>query len=294
MSQATLRPGPWADGTIDVEGHRGARGLAPENTLAGVRACIESGASAVEIDVRLTADGHIVLWHDPVLRPGTCRCTAGDLAGARIDALTLEQLRTVDIGSTGHPRFPGQRLDPTARFVTLHEVLTVGVALAPQIWWTIEVKVDPGHPASLATRPALVEGVLAEIHEHGIAKRCFVHSFDWGVLELASRLDPLPLRSALVEVGKTYAPGTPWLGSVRWEQHREDLPGAVAELGACVVGPEYVDVDARLVRRAHDLGIAVLTWTVNEPADLLRMRDLGVDGIVTDYPDRALGLLRAR
>jgi glycerophosphoryl diester phosphodiesterase len=294
VAAATKRPGPWAGGRFDIEGHRGARGLAPENTLAGIRAAAAAGVTAIEIDVRLTADGHLVLWHDSVLAPGTCRPTGADLTGARVDELTLAQLRTVDIGGVLHPRFPDQRLDPKARFTTLHEVLELGEFLAPDVWWTIELKVEPVHPVSLATRRPLLEGVIAEVHEHGIAQRCFIHSFDWGVLDLSARLEPTLLRSALVEVGKTYAPGSEWLGSVRWEDHREDLAGAVAELGACAIGPEYLDVDEALVERAHGLGIAVLPWTVNEPADLLRMRDLGVDGLVTDYPDRAAALLWSR
>jgi glycerophosphoryl diester phosphodiesterase len=293
VQAATRRPGPWAGGRFDIEGHRGARGLAPENTLAGIRAAAAAGVTAIEIDVRLTADGHLVLWHDAVLAPGTCRPTGADLTGARVDELTLAQLRTVDIGSIRHPRFPGQRPAPEARFTTLHEVLELGEALAPGVWWTIEVKVDPVHPVSLATRRPLLEGVIAEIHEHAIAQRCFVHSFDWGVLDLSRELDPTLLRSALVEMGKTYAPASQWLGGVRWEDHREDLAGAVAELGACAVGPEFVYVDQALVDRAHGLGIAVLPWTVNETEDLRRMRDLGGDGLVTDYPDRAAALLWA-
>lgn len=288
-SAHATRPGPWAySGGVDIEGHRGARGLAPENTLAGLRAGVEAGATAIEIDVRLSADGHPVLWHDQVLHPGRCRFTGPDLTGARIDELDLALLRTVDIGSTPHPRFPGQRLDPAARVVTLHEVLELGAALDDGMWWTIELKVDPTHPVSRATREPLVDAVLAEIHEHGLEDRCFVHSFDWGVLDLSRRLAPGLLRSALVEVGTTYAPGSAWLGTVAWEDHEHDVAGAAAELGASVVGPHYSTVDAGLVERAHSLDIAVLPWTVNDPDDLRAMLDLGVDGIVTDYPARAL------
>lgn len=285
------RPGPWAAGALDIEGHRGARALAPENTLAGIRAGIRAGATAIETDVRLSADGALVLWHDQVLRPGSCRFTGPDLSGARVDELTLAQLRTVDIGSTTHARFPAQRPDPGARFVTLHEALELGDELAPTIWWTLELKVDPTHPRSLATRPALLEGVIAEAHEHGLTDRCFIHSFDWGVLDLSRRLDPTLPRSALVEMGKTYAPGSAWLGSVRWEDHRNDVAGAAAALGACVVGPEFVDVDRPLVERAHALGVSVLPWTVNEPDDLRRMHEIGVDGIVTDDPAAARAVL---
>lgn len=285
------RPGPWARGVLDIEGHRGARGLLVENTIPSFLAAFDAGVTGVELDVRLTADGHVVVWHDPTLQADKCLPTGEDLVGARLDDLTLEQLRTVDVGSLTLPDFPGQQAIPGTRISTLPELLTASAGPAPEVWWTIEVKVDPTDPREVATRRQLLEGVLGAIHEAGIERRCFVHSFDWAVLDLAAQLDPTLLRSALAVAGVTYAPQSAWLGGVRWEDHRDDLAGAVAALGAQVVAPHFTSCDPGFVERAHALGLGVLPWTVNRDSDLRRVADAGVDGVVTDYPDRARAVL---
>jgi len=284
-------PGPWATRGFDVEGHRGARGLVVENTIPSFRAAIDVGVTGVELDVRLTADGHVVVWHDATLDPEFCVFGEHDLAGARVDELTLAQLRTVDVGSRTRPAFPRQRAAPGERIVTLPELLQA-CADATDLWWTIELKVDPTEPREVRTRHTLVEGVLAAVHHAGVGGRCFVHSFDWATLESARELDPGLLRSALAVVGVTYAPGSPWLGSIQHEDFGADLAGAAAAVGAQVVSPLHSSCDEVFVARAHALGLAVLPWTVNADEDLLRMRALGVDGLVTDDPDRAVALLR--
>ncbi len=287
------RPGPWADGRIDIEGHRGARGLVVENTLPSVTAALDAGVSGIEIDVRMSADGQLVVWHDPILLPEKCRSTKSDLVGARIDELTLEQLRTVDVGSQTLPGFATQRAVPGAQIATLSEVFAVGESRSSNPWWTIEVKLDPTDERQVARRERLVEATLAAVHEAGVALRCFMHSFDWAVLDLSRELDPGVLRSALTRA-RHFSTGSPWTGSIDPAEHGEDLVAGVAAIGASVVSPDFALVDAELVRRAHALGISVLAWTVNELDDLTRMLELGVDGIVTDYPDRARGLVAAR
>lgn len=284
------RPGPWSGGRFDVEGHRGARGLVVENTVPSFVAAFEAGVSGVELDVRLTGDGVVVVWHDPTLQADKCVSPMAGRIGARVDELTLEQLRTIDVGTLTLSDFPGQRAVPGTRISTLAEVLEVGTERAPDVWWTIEVKVDPTDPRDVATRRRLVARALAAIHDAGIEEQCFVHSFDWAVLDLSRELAPGVLRSALVADGVTFAPESPALGSVRWEDHAGDVCSAVAELGAVVVSPHYASVDSAFVSRAHELGLAVLPWTVNDEADLRAMMAAGVDGLVTDYPDRALAL----
>lgn len=258
--------------------------------MAGFLAAFAVGATGVELDVRLSGDGHVVVWHDPTLQADKCRSDAG-LVGARVDELTLAQLQTVDVGLLTAAEFPDQRAAPGARILTLRQLLAACRDRAPEVWWTIEVKVDPTDPRSRATRRQLVEGVLELVHEAGVAERCFIHSFDWAVLDTARELDPGVLRSALAEVGDTYRPDSAWLGSVRWEDHRDDLPGAAAALGAHVVAPDFGSCDRSFVTRAHDLGLGVLPWTVNEPEDQRRMVAVGVDGFITDFPDRAVALL---
>jgi glycerophosphoryl diester phosphodiesterase len=287
----STRPGPWASGRFDVEGHRGAKGLVVENTLASFAAAYDAGVTGVELDVRLTSDGEVVVWHDPVLLPLKCRPTGPDLVGARVADLTLEQLRTVDVGSQTLAGFPEQRPSPGARISTLDEVLAHGVERAPDVWWTIELKVNPLDPGESAGRRRLLEGVLASVHEAGLERQCFMHSFDWAVLELSAELAPDVIRSALVEASVTWVPGSPWTGRVRVGESHDDVCAGAAAVGAGVISPEHVLVDADFVQRAHAAGLAVLPWTVNEPARMVELVEAGVDGLVSDYPDRAVSVL---
>jgi len=286
------RAGPWAGGRLDIEGHRGARGLVPENTVPSFRAAVEAGVTGVELDVQLTADGEVVVWHDPTLQADKCVFDGADLTGAWVGELTLAQLRTVDVGRRTLPAYPRQRPVPGTRMVTLAELLAE-FADATDLWWTIEVKTDATDPREVATRHTLTERVVAAIHDAGIQGRCFVHSFDWATLEAAEALDPALLRSALAVVGNTYVSDSAWLGSVRYADFGPDLAAAAASIGATVVAPHHSTCDAAFVERAHALGLAVMTWTVNEPADLHRLRAAGVDSIVTDVPDLAVSLLFA-
>lgn len=272
-----------------IQGHRGARGVVPENTIPSFRAAVDAGATGIELDVRLTGDGQVIVWHDPTLQADKCLMTDVDYTDARVDELTLAQLRTVDVGTRTLAAFPHQATHPEARISTLAEVFEA--CADHELWWTVELKVDPGDQAEVASRPQLVDGVLAAIHDTGLETHSLVHSFDWAVLDLARTLDPTLLRSALAVVGQTYAPGSEWLGSVRWEDHGTDLAGAAAAVGAQVVSPHFLTCDAAFVSAAHAVGLAVLPWTVNEPADIARVLEAGVDALVTDYPARAVAIL---
>ena len=256
--------------------------------MASMRAAIDVGVPAIELDVLLTADDQVVVWHDPVLHPAKCRPTGVDYLGARVDELTLTQLRTVDVGSLTLAGFPRQRAVPGERIPTLAEVFAATTD-AP-IWWVIEVKIDVTDPRDRAARHTLLNGVLAAVTDAGVRDRVFIHSFDWAVLELARGLDPhLPV-SALADVGETFAPRSKWLGTVQWDDHPDDLAGAAAELGASVVSPDFHSCTAELVEQAHARGMAVLPWTVNDPVIFGDLADIGADGVVTDLPDEMLAL----
>jgi glycerophosphoryl diester phosphodiesterase len=258
-----------------------------ENTVPSFLAAFDAGVTGVELDVRLTADGHVVVWHDPCIQADKCRPTGVDFVGARVDELTLDQLRTIDVGSRTLAAFPGQQAAPNERIPTLAAVLEASRERAPGVWWTIELKVDPTEAGAAETRSRMLDGVLAAVDSAGTGHRSLVHSFDWAVLELARERAPGLHRSALAIAGVTYAQGSAWLGSLEWEDHGADLPAAAAAVGAHVVAPHHLSVDRDLVQRAHELELGVLPWTVNDPEDLRRVVDAGVDGLVTDYPERA-------
>ena len=281
----------WTARGFDLQGHRGAKGLVVENTLESFTAAYAAGVSGVELDVRLSADGEVVVWHDAVLLPHKARSATPGLVGSRVADLTLAELRNVDVGSQTLEAFPGQRPSPGAHIATLAEVLALGRDHPSDVWWTVELKVDPTDPAVVASRSLLVEKVLACLHEAGLDDRSFVHSFDWAVLELSRDLAPAVARSALVEAGVTWVPGSPWTGSVRVGETHIDVCAGAAAVGAHVVSPEHVLVDEAFVSRARELGLGVLPWTVNDVGTMRALAEAGVDGLVTDYPDLAAVVL---
>jgi len=272
-----------------VQGHRGARALSPENTIASMRAAIDAGATGIELDVRLTADGQVVVWHDPTMQAEKCLFTGPDYTDALVADLTLAQLRTIDVGSRTLPAYPLQRPAPGEHIATLTDVFDA-CADHPEVWWTVEVKVDPTDPAEVATRDGLVDGTIAAIEAAGVGERSFVHSFDWAVLDRSREVAPHLLRSALAVIGQTFDPGSVWLGSVDYADHDGDLAAAAYAVGAQALSPHYVSCDAGLVTRAHALGLAVLPWTVNEDADIRAVLAAGVDAFVTDDPARGVAL----
>ena len=213
------RPGPWASGRFDVEGHRGARGLVVENTLASFAAAYDAGVTGVELDVRLTADGEVVVWHDAVLLPQKCR---SDRPRPR-----RGPGRRPDAGAAAHRRrrqpdparaSPDQRPAPGARISTLGEVLATGSSVRPDVWWTIELKIDPrdaggGRRAGVGCS----RGVLASVARGGARAASASCTPSTGRCSSSRRdLAPAVARSALVEAGVTWVPGSPWTGSVGW------------------------------------------------------------------------------
>ncbi len=248
--------------------------------------------TGVELDVRLTADGEVVVWHDAVLLPEKCLPTGRDLVGARVADLTLGRSCARSTSAARRSEgFPDQRPSPGARISTLGEVLADGLERAPDVWWTIELKVDPRDAGESAGRRRLLEGVLASVHEAGLESQCFVHSFDWAVLELSAepraRRPPLRARRACGDVGA----GQPVDRQCRGGGVARDMCAGAGAVGAQVISPAHELVDEGFVERAHAAGLAVLPWTVNDPERMVELVRAGVDGLVTDYPDRAVSVL---
>lgn len=281
------RIGPWAAG-FDIQGHRGAKAHLPESTWPGFLRAVELGSTSVEFDVRLTGDGDVVVWHDATLARADPALPA-DVAQAWIADLPT----SVVVGTAVRPG--------SALILRLRDLLTRLGEQLPSTWAVVEVKVDHNVPGAPIAREALVDAVLADIAATGF-ERAVVHSFDWAVLERARRTASHLPRSALVEA-KTLRPGSPWLGGVDpagWRGPRDVVAAAVAA-GADALAPNWQwptdarepggrivsggALDAAFVEAAHDAGLPVVPWTVNDPAQIARLIDLGVDGIVSDSPE---------
>ncbi len=271
---------------FDVQGHRGARGLSPEDSIPAFRKALYLGVHTLEMDVVISSDEQVVVSHDPHFSATICRMPNGEpISSAEEAELVLfamhyEEIRCYDCGSSPHPDFPDQDLQPV-RKPLLREVIRMAEEhvrrydRAP-VGYNIETKSTPDGDNRLHPPPERFTELLVDVvRERGIADRTTIQSFDPRTLKVARTMAPEIRLSLLV----------PFDGA--------SLDELLTFLGftPAIVSPDYRLVDADLVERARGDGMQVLPWTVNKRADMLRLRELGVDGLITDYPDVALAAM---
>lgn len=281
--------------SFDLQAHRGGIALRPENTLASFGNALRLGVSTLELDVQITKDGQAVVTHDRKVDARKCGTT---FAGRFIKDLTLAEVRTMDCGSGELPDFPDQVPVPGARMPLLSEVFDlVHRYEARGVMLNVETKVEAGAPSETAPREQFVEVVAAEVRKAGLLEQVTIQSFDWGALMLMGRVEPrLPLVALTNrDFLQTGQPGaSPWLGGLDIDDFGGDPIRAVSSFGADSFSPVYgwkrADggydpyVTRAMVRSAHRAGLAVVPWTVDDEAAMRDMIDLGVDGLITDYP----------
>jgi glycerophosphoryl diester phosphodiesterase len=295
---------------FDLQGHRGARGLWPENTLAGFARAMELGVSALELDCGVTRDGVVVVSHDPELNPDCTRDARGRFlatAGPPIFALTYAQLQSYDVGrlrpgSAYAAKFPHQQPVDGERIPRLADVLTlVRTRGRGRVRVAVEVKTFPEQPQLTLAPEPFVQALRLDVERTGTAALVVVLAFDWRVLSAAQRLMPQLATAALtdqqpdedtVRIGSPRP--SPWLGGLDPAHFDGSITRLVKATGAGTWGPDYLDLNAHLVEQAHALGLRVVPWTVNEPADMERLLAFNVDGMITDRPDVLRTLLEHR
>ncbi|MGC1729603.1 MAG: glycerophosphodiester phosphodiesterase [Steroidobacteraceae bacterium] len=292
---------------FDLQGHRGARGLWPENTLACFDRAMALGVSALELDCGVTRDGVVVVSHDPRLNPDCTRDAQGRFlatAGPPIFELTYAQLQTYDVGrirpgSAYAARFPQQQPLDGERIPSLADVLTlVRTRGRGRVRVAIEVKTFPEQPQLTRAPGPFVEALHADLERTGTTALATILAFDWRVLNAARRLMPQVALAALTEqqpgddtVRFGSARPSPWLGGLDPRHFDGSIARLVQASGAGTWGPNHLDLDAQRVEQAHVLGLRVVPWTVNEAADMRRLLELNVEGMVTDRPDVLRALL---
>jgi glycerophosphoryl diester phosphodiesterase len=295
---------------ILIHGHRGARGLAPENTLAGFSCALKVGVDVLELDLRMSADGKIVIHHDRKLNPDLTRSTAGTWLTPPtkpVDHYTFDALQQFDIGqarpgSSTIKRFPRQ----TARDgQTIPDLAMLRDRVAPALddglLLNIEIKSDPLKPEQGPTPTAWATTLVDELNTLGLMNQCWVQSFDWRVMrQIHALTDKLPtgfLTSAQPDFDTITAHAnstSPWLDGYDPAQFGHSLPQAIAAAGGHYWGPCFQDLTRSRVAEAQSLGLEVHTWTVNEITHIETMVDYAVDGIISDYPDRVRTVLAKR
>jgi glycerophosphoryl diester phosphodiesterase len=290
---------------LDLQGHRGARGLAPENTLPAFAAALSLGVTTLELDTGITRDGVVVVSHEPRPHPSTARGPDGQwLAqpGPMISALTYVELLKYDVGRLnpanpyGKPFTHQVPVDGT-RIPRLAEVFAlVAKAGNDAVRFNIETKVYPTLPQATLPPAEFTRAIIGAIRAGGMSRRASIQSFDWATLKIvqaeAQDIPTVYLTAQQPWLNNVDQGGT-WTAGLRYEQHGS-VPKMVKAAGGKTWSPFFGDLDAAKLSEAHALGIEVVTWTVNSPADIARMIDLGVDGIISDRPDLVRGEMQKR
>ena len=281
---------------FELQGHRGTRGLMPENTLAAFERALEIGVTTLELDIAITADGVPVISHDTALNPALARDAQGQwikAPGPLIKSLTLEQLQGYDVGrlnpGSAYARdFPLQQARDGQRVPTLAALFKlVKERGADSVQFAIETKLHPGRPNETLGPLAFVDVLLRVIREADMTQRVRVISFDWRTLRLVQKLEP-GMETVCITVESpegTNLANRVMMGGLLLR----DFPSAahmVKASGGAVWSPNFASIDAARVKSAQQLGLKVIPWTVNEAADMDRLIGWGVDGIISDYPDR--------
>jgi glycerophosphoryl diester phosphodiesterase len=271
---------------FDLQGHRGARGMAPENTLAGFAAALATGVSTLELDTGVTRDGVVVAHHGRRLNPDNTRGPDGrwiEAPGPLLRSLDYEALQQYDVGrlrpgSEYAARFAEQAASDGARIPRLADVFElVRKSGNEAVRFNIETKISPAAPEETLPPEEFARALIAVIRAAQMQARTTVQSFDWRTLKVVEREVP--------EIETVYLTGRRRGGS---------QPRAVHDAGGRTWSPHYEELDSPALVEARQLGLKVVPWTVNEPGYIARFLDLGVDGLITDFPERARAELARR
>jgi glycerophosphoryl diester phosphodiesterase len=298
-----------AQRTIDLQGHRGARGLLAENTLPSFTLALQMGVTTLELDVVVTQDDVLVISHDPALNPDITRDAQGRFLSSKgpdIRQLSFEQLQNYDVGrinptSRYAQTFSAQKGQDGVRIPRLKDLFElVKTQGHTQVKFAIETKITPQRTDQTPEPERFVQLLLQEIKDHGMSERVQILSFDWRTLQAVQKTAPgmptvyvtaqLPVLDNLgIKAGQ---PST-WTAGFQHAQHGS-VPRMIKAAGGTHWSSFWRELDAQKVREAQSLGLKVLAWTVNDRQSMGQMLDLGVDGLVTDRPDIAAELLKER
>lgn len=270
---------------IEIHGHRGARGLFPENTITSFIEAVKCGAQAIELDVVISKDNKVVVSHEPWMNALYCSKPNGIPINENTESefnlyhMNYDEIKTYDCGIRGNKLFPSQiavkEFKPLLSEVVLKVDEFTNLNGLKNIKYNIEIKSEEKDYGKFQPYPSeFVELVYNEIKQLGILNRCIVQSFDVTILRsLKAKYHDLQL-SYLVENTNSL-------------EHNLDLLGFYPDIYA----PEYVLINEGLISDLDNKKIKLITWTVNEIEDMKRLINMGVNTIITDYPNKAYNLI---
>jgi glycerophosphoryl diester phosphodiesterase len=277
----TVRGPSSSDSDFDKQGHRGCRGLMPENTIPAMLRALQLGVTTLEMDVVITKDKKVVLSHEPFFnheittRPDGSVVTEKEERSLNIFKMTYEEVKKFDVGLKPHPRFPQQQ-KKAAYKPLLSELLDsvrqyMMAAKRPLPFFNIETKSIPATDDVFHPKPAeFVELLIAVIKEKEIEDRVIIQSFDFRTLQYLHQHYPTIKTAMLIE-----------------DFDRRGIEKQIEALGfnPTIYSPHYSLVNEALLNYCHERKIKVIPWTVNKKEDIERLKKMGVNGIITDYPD---------
>ena len=269
---------------IDVQGHRGCRGLLPENSIPAFQKAIDLGVNTLEIDLIVSKDKKVVVSHDPYLSheialdPSGNEISISEEKSYNLYTMTYDSIKMYDCGSKQHPRFPNQKK------LKVHKpLLTEVIDLAEEqtnrkIQYNIEIKSLPMWDNVFTPNvEEFVALVLKVINDKGISNRVTLQSFDVRALEEIKKNRPHIKTSLLVD---EYESINNKLNQLSYKPE--------------IISPYFKLINASIVKNLQKKGYKVIPWTINEQKDINAMIDYKVDGIISDYPDRVIQLLNVR
>ena len=266
---------------LQVHGHRGARGRFPENSLPAFNYALEIGADVLELDMGVTSDNQIVVSHDPFINPELCLDTQGKKIKEKIPihGLKLEQVQAYRCGLIPQARFPKQK-KMLVKIPTLQEVFDLVKASkasgASTVQFNIETKIVPGYPQISPTPEEFARLVVDLVRKNGLEERVMVQSFDSRTLVSVKVMDSRIRTSQLTSDDLT------------------DPVAVVTSLGADILSPNLNWITKSDVELLHKRHVQVAPWTADEPQEWDRLVELGVDAIITDYPEELLAYLKTK
>lgn len=266
---------------FDKEGHRGGRGLMPENTIPAMLNAIDLGVTTLEMDIVFTKDSEAILSHEPFFnheittKPDGSFITESEEKKYNIYQMTFVQTQQYDVGLKGNPRFPLQQKFP-AHKPQLAELIDsleryINEKQLPKVFYNIETKTQPATDNIYHPAPAkFVDLLMKIIVQKGITERVIIQSFDFRTLQVLHKMYPLVKTSMLIE-----------------DFDKRSLTEQLKQLGfiPTIYSPEFSLITPSLIRECHSQNIKVIPWTVNEKDKIEELKKLGVDGIITDYPN---------
>ena len=268
-------------GVFDKQGHRGCRGLMPENTIPAMLHAVGLGVTTLEMDVVITKDKKVILSHEPWFGQEITTKPDGSFMGPREERkyniywMTYEETKTFDAGMKPHPRFPKQQkmkvTKPLLADVIDSVMQYMMMARRPMPYYNIETKTNPQFDGVFHPKPEeFVELLMAVIKEKQIEEYVTIQSFDFRTLQYLHQKYPDIKTAMLIE-----------------DFDKRGLDAQLKALGFTpnIYSPAYQLVNEELVKKCHEQNIKIIPWTVNDKTKIEELKKMGVDGIITDYPN---------